>query len=989
MEKTKKESSGKMANTVTKVALSFLAFCFSNVKSCNRYLKTVDGWDNFSLGLRTEDWKVAQSVWFCDGKATVKKGIEGVDTELILQDTKVLAEMASLPPNEVLNLMLKNKMSSSGNMSNLQKFNMMISVLMKNKQIKQMAKQKSDARIIGQEIGKNEVDTLPAKKEFIKAKNVDKGVKFICDDPYLSKYSLADFPRLQKFLDIHFNETPAVCTERALILTNYFRENGFETKKDGTPWLPELRQGYAYKHLMENKKPIIRKDDLIAGTTTTKEIGVPLYPDASGTLFWGELLTVSERMLNPYAKLSEQDIDDLNANILPYWRSRNFREWVRDKYDNPLCQQLDERWAVTFLWKTVALSHTVIDYPKLLEKGLIGIIAEIKEEMAKSDNTQSKNDTLRAMILCYEGIIEYSRHLAKQCSQDALEEKDPARKKELEHLAAVVSHAPEYPAQTLDEAINAIWIFWVAIHMESTNAGFSIGRLDQFLQPYFEADMAKLSTEKEKKEYLKHAIEIIGCFYMRCTDHLPTIPDIGNYLFGGSSSDQAITVGGITPAGEDAVNDMTYIVLKVTEIVAIRDPNVNARYNNKKNSQTYLKRLCEVNVNTTATPSIHNDEMVMKSLEDFHYPAEDLNNWAATGCVEPTLSGKHLGHTNCMMFNMVAAIEMALFNGYHPLMRWHLGPKTGEADSFKNFEDFFTAFSTQLKFLLGLACQYNNYLGEAHSVLRPTPMMSAVIDGCIEKGLDCTKGGAKYNTSGIACIGLADIVDSLMAIKTLVYDQNKYTLKEVCEALKVNFVGDEPMRKEMLNSVPLFGSGSDEAIIMANRVTKFVKETLWEIKNFRNGRYTAGFWSMSNHVAFGTLTGALPSGRLAGKPFTPGLTPEAHASHSLLDNIKDVAKLNPKNMNNNIAFNVKVSPSAHDTHEQVVNHLYTYAKAYADLGGMQMQFNVVSSQTMRAAMKNPDAYRDLLVRISGYNAYFTTLNLDLQLELINRADYNI
>lgn len=318
-----------------------------------------------------------------------------------------------------------------------------------------------------------------------------------------------------------------------------------------------------------------------------------------------------------------------------------------------------------------------------------------------------------------------------------------------------------------------------------------------------------------------------------------------------------------------------------------------------------------------------------------------------------------------------------------------VGPKTGEAEDFKTFEDFYKAFCTQLDFLIGQACLYNNYLGEAHSVVRPTPMMSAMIEGCIEKGLDSTKGGSKYNSSGNACIGLADIVDSLMAIKYLVYEQKKYTLREICNAIKDNYEGHERMRQDLLKSVPLFGSGSQEAVDTANRVTEFVRDRMWERTNFRGGHYTAGFWSMSNHVAFGTLTGALPSGRLAYKPFTPGLTPEAHASSSLLDNIKDVAKLKPRNMNNNIAFNVKVSPSPSDTHSQVVKNLYTYAKAYADLGGMQMQFNVVSSDTMKAAMANPDQYKDLMVRISGYNAYFVTLNKDLQLELIERADYGI
>lgn len=979
-----------LANTITRTALKFMAFLFGNIPSLKKHLKSVDGWHNFSIGLKTEDNSVSQSLWFVEGKGKVKSGVEGAETTLIVKDTKVLIQLASLPPNEVMNLLLKKEMASIGNMATLQYFNYLISVILKNKQVKQMGKQIAEREAFGKSLADTSSYTKPSAKQFMHGIYVDKNVSYLTKDPYLSNYSLGDFPRLEKFLDIHFTQKPAICIERADLLTKFFRKNGFEKNVDGEPWVPVLRQGYAYKYLMENRKPIIRKDDLIAGTTTTKEIGVPLYPDGAACFFWAELQTVSKRMLNAYSDLDKDEIEMLNTDIFPYWKNRNFREWVRDNYNSPLCQKLDERWAVTFLWKTVAFSHTIVDYPKLLNIGLVGIIDEIKAELKKNKTAnKEKGDTLNAMILCYEGIIAYTENLAKQCKLDADFETNPSRKKELLHLCDVVSNSPQNPAQTLDEAINAIWIVWVAIHMESTNAGYSIGRLDQFLQPYFEADIKKCKTEEERNAYIKHAIEMVGCFYMRCTDHLPLIPDIGNYLFGGSSSDQAITLGGITPDGDDAVNDMTYIILKVTEILAIRDPNINARYNKNVNSEAYLKRLCEVNVNTTATPSIHNDTVVMESLKDFNYPIEHLRDWSATGCVEPTISGKHIGHTNCMMFNMVAALEMSMFNGYHPLMRWDLGPKTGEAESFKTFNDFYNAFCIQLKYLAELACQYNNLLGEAHSVLRPTPMMSALIEGCIEKGIDSTKGGALYNSSGNACIGLADIIDSLMAIKKLVYENKEYTLKDICQAVSANFEGYEVMRSKMLKSVPLFGSGSKEAVDLANKITKFVKDTMWEQTNFRGGHYTAGFWSMSNHVAFGTLTGALPSGRLAGKPFTPGLTPQAHASKSLLDNIKDVAKLEPQNMNNNIAFNVKVAPSPNDSHEKTVSNLYTYAKAYADLGGMQMQFNVVSSKTMREAMANPDAYRDLMVRISGYNAYFVTLNKDMQLELIERADYNI
>jgi len=983
-----------IANIATHILLRIMAFHFNFIPKFRKHLRSDEGWINFSMGLLTRTGTVEQAISFKDGKARVLWQVpDDVDVKLISMDNEVLKQMATLPPNEVLNLILKNKLIVDGNMGYAQLFNFFISLFMKDKQIRMLNEQKAQqARQMPDKPQKPISGDIPSKKgRNLKAKGLDPGVKFIKDDPYLARYSIDDFPRLKDFLEIHFTAMPAICHERPALLTEWFKENGFENDKAGNPLVPELRQAHAFKYLMESKKPIIRKNDLVAGTTTTKEIGVVLYPDAHGTMIWGELLTTPYRSLFPY-DISQETIETLHHKVFPYWAKRNFREWVRDRYDHPLCQSLDERFAVYFLWKTVALSHTIVDYPKLLRLGAKGIIREIKQELKKDESAdQQKRDTLNAMILCYEGMVAYAKNLSRQAAIEAEQETDRKRKAELNKLSQICERVPENPCKTLDEAVNAIWIYWVGVHMENTNAGFSLGRLDQWLQPYFARDMRRLKTKAQKGRYIKHALELIGCFYMRCTDHLPLIPDIGNYLFGGSSSDQAITLGGVTPDGKDAVCDDLHIPQGLTEMLCIRDPNMNARFNNEKNSDTYLKRLCEVNLNTTATPSIHNDEVVMTSLKEFNYPPEHLRDWAATGCVEPTLCGKHIGHTNCMMFNMVAALEMALFNGRHPLMRWDVGPKTGNIDNgdFKTFDAFFDAFCTQLDFLIDNSCKYNNMLGEAHSVLRPTPFISGLIQGCIEKGRDATKAGALHNTSGTACIGLADITDSLMAIKKLVYDEKKVTLSEIKRAVETNFAHNPKLHAMVLNKVPLFGSGNEEAVGMANRVTKFIHDRFGEHINFRGGKYTAGFWSMSNHVAFGTLTGALPSGRLAGKPFTPGLTPEAHASKNLLDNIRDVSRLEPTNMNNNIAFNVKVVPGAKDTHEKVVDNIYSYIKSYCDLGGMQMQFNVVSSDTLKDAMAHPENYRNLMVRISGYNAYFVTLNRDLQLELIARSEYSL
>jgi formate C-acetyltransferase len=262
-----------------------------------------------------------------------------------------------------------------------------------------------------------------------------------------------------------------------------------------------------------------------------------------------------------------------------------------------------------------------------------------------------------------------------------------------------------------------------------------------------------------------------------------------------------------------------------------------------------------------------------------------------------------------------------------------------------------------------------------------------LIQGTAESGRDVTEGGARYNSSGLGIVGLADVVDSLAAIKVLAWDQRRCSMDQLLRALDDDFVGHETLSAELTGRVPKFGSGDPLPGSIADEICAFVYQVLGEVEHYRGGRYVPGYWSMSNHVAFGLLSGALPSGRRHGRPFTPGVTPSPLAGSSLLDNFRQVAAMDPAKMPNNIAFNVKLTPGGADTRTEVVDRMTAYAKSYFDMGGMQLQFNAVSTQTMREAMDDPDAHRDLLVRISGYNAYFVTLNRDMQLELIERAEH--
>jgi formate C-acetyltransferase len=992
-------------NHLTHWTLRYIAAQLNLRPSFNKQLKNSDGWINFCIGMKTETGSMEQALIFQDGHVSVIKHIpSNADAVMRFINDEVLKEAAQITPNKLLRLILNNQIILDGNMAYLQAFNYFVSLIM-GKRYKKLMLRENQLEIKSREQQYAPQDPT-ISNELKERKNsrlsthiIDPGVKYL-DEPYLSKYSLDSFPQAKKLYELHTETQPEISSERPVLLTKWYREHGFEVDKEGNPWVPELRQGHAFKYLMENKKPVIREDSLIAGTICPEQVSVVIYPDTVGTMIWGELGSINDRLLAPY-KISDQTIKDLH-DIFPFWSKRTTRAWITKKHNYPFCQRIDERYVASFNFKTVSMSHTVPDLPRFVNDGTYAMIEEVQQgikaletqytsKLSKAEKAilTDKINTLESMKLCLEGLNIYAANLANEAKNLAVKETDPKRKQELNKLHQICQHVPMNPARTLDEAVNAAWISWIALIMENTNVSLSPGRLDQLFQPYFEKDMAQLTSKKERQNYVEHVIELISCYILRNAEHHAMVPDVSNYLFGGSQSQTAITVGGVTPKGEDAVNDMTYIFLKVTEILSINDPNMNARFKLGVNSDTYLKRLCEVNYITVATPSMHNDDAVIEAFKQNSDKIEDLRDWASTGCVEVTLSGKHMSHTGATSVNMVAGLELALNNGYHPLMNWHLGPKSGvvEKGDFKTFEEFFDAFAAQQKFIIDNTVQLNNMAGEAYSYLRPTPLLSTAIQGAVGNAKDVTKGGAQYNTSGTFNIGLSDVVDSLMVIKKLVFEEKKVSFSELKEAIGSNFENNPSLHAMVSRKVPRFGSGCDEAVEMANRVTSLIHGCYKAHKNFRGGDYTVGFWSVAQHVAYGSLSGALPSGRLAGKAFTPGLTPDTSASKSFLDNMRDVAKLDPKNMDNNIAFNVKLVPAANETRENIVNTMHAYVKTYFEQGGMQIQFNMVNSDVLKDAMAHPENYKNLLVRISGYNAYFVTLNKDMQTELIERAEY--
>lgn len=920
---------------------------------------------------------------FKDGKMRTGTGkLAKPGLVLVYRDKAILAKAIQYSPEDSLDMLLSGDLYYIGNLVALSKFSYLTTIIPRKVKRPVSPGFPSSTPISVEHARVKRVETIILNKQ------VD-AVRYL-PDPYLGEFSLEAFPSLVDMKDRLFSERPAICTERARNLTAFFREEGFELDASGAPWNPSLRQGLALKHVLATKEPRIFEGDMLPGSTTSKRLGVQLFPEFGATLIWPELHTVRSRRLNPY-EIDAADIDTLNHDVFPFWIDRNIREHTRKKYGNPISQRFDDHFVLYFMWKTQAISHTIPDWSSLFEKGISGIIASVRNARARANGDPGKVAFHDGVIAALEGVLLHASRLREEALRQAAVATDPRRSAELMEMARVLSVVPASPATTFREAITATWIAWVALHQENMNAGLSLGRLDQVLYPYFERDMHGAGTPEAKARVLREVIELVFSFYMKCGDHLPLVPNVGNKLFGGSSSDQALTLGGMTRDGQDAVNDLTYIFLKVTEMACVRDPNVNARFNVSCNSNEYLARLCEVNINTTATPSLHNDEVMIRSLVQRGFAIDDARDWAATGCVEPTIVGKHFGHTNCMLLNLVAPLEVLMNDGHHPIIHYPVSEGLTppfSSERYRTFDEVLAGYKAQLAFLIEKSVEINNMLGTAHQATHPTPLLSALIQGTVEAGRDVVDGGATYNSSGVALVALVDVIDSLLALKMVVFEWKKATLEQFKQAIDRNYSAPhDKVILEHVKRVPKFGSDDPGSNALAADLVAFMDETYGKARNYRGGRYMVGFWSMSNHTAFGKLSGALPSGRLAGKAFTPGITPSPGSSDQLLDNIKTVARIDGNRTPNNIAFNVKLVPGPGDAHAVSVDRFAAYAKSYFDLGGMQMQFNVVTSGMLRDAMKHPEQYRWLMVRISGYNAYFIELNEDMQRELIERMEF--
>ena len=791
-------------------------------------------------------------------------------------------------------------------------------------------------------------------------------------DIRLRDYSLDNLGPLRGLREQSLQAKAEVCIERAQFVTRYLRD--LSTSDEPM----ELRRAKAVKYFLLNKAPLFFDDSLLAGTTTSKPFGAPVYPELTGMAIWPELETMSTRAKNPQA-ISAEDADALNREIFPYWMERSVLERARKKCGNSYALRLFERLVFYIASKVGTISHTVPRYQLALEKGLNGIIAEAAERGQRA--TGSTAQFYEAVQIALQGILAYADSLSRGAAELARRETDPGRRANFAQMAEVCAHVPANPPRTFREAVNALWILQVGVHAENINMAISPGRVDQILYPYYARDRESGALT------IAEALELIGCFWLKLNDNTNLVPETAEELFGGAGTVPAVTLGGVDENGEDAVNDLTYLMLRATELLKTRDPSVNARYFSGVNPTGYRDRAAEVVAITKAVPAFFNDAAAIATLENQGIATRHARDYSVIGCVELAASGRSYDASSSIILNLVAALELALYNGKRPATGdEQIGPVTGDAASFTSFDQFWNAFATQLKWLIGQAVELNECLGWTHQEELPTPLLSGLFEGPMESGKDLIDGGAVYNSSGATHVGFADTLDSINAIEQAVFIDKRYTLGEILAALANDFQNAQELHAYLVSRTPKYGSGDPVSAKNAHNLLQLLYDIYQGYVNYRGGKYRPAFWTMTNHAGQGKLAGALPNGRRAGRVFASGITPVSQAASDLAACLLSVGSHDARLIPGGEAFNLKY-PAIEGPED--LQRFTGAIEAYMRAGGLQIQFNIMSYETLIDAKAHPERYPDLLVRVSGYSAYFRDLNDAMKDEIITRTAYDL
>jgi trans-4-hydroxy-L-proline dehydratase len=628
--------------------------------------------------------------------------------------------------------------------------------------------------------------------------------------------------------------------------------------------------------------------------------------------------------------------------------------------------------------------HLVPDYPKALRQGWKGIQAEAQAVVDDPHSSDEQRQLARAILICAEAVRLYMDRCVAELHRLEATESDPLRRAELEHMARICSHVPWNPPETFPEALQALWtIHMLLMAAESyPGPGISPGRVDQYLYPYYQRSIQDGMTREEATQWLE-------CWWIKHNYAYDYQGWIGTNQGINASFGQLITLGGLDQDGNDASNELTYLMLDVIEAINLLEPKPNIRLH-AKTPERLLIRIVEMLAGAQGAPFLINfDENAIAGLRWAGLPEERLWDYAPVGCLENTLCGDDRSGTVDLNLNLAKAVELALNNGRDLASGKQIGPQTGDPRTFTSFGQFFAAFKIQLNHLLEWIIRANNLADQGRASWEPVPYLSALVGGCLESGKDSNAGGAHYNFLTVEGIALATVADSLAAVKKLVFEEKVVSMEQLLAAIAANFEGHESLRQTLINKAPKYGNDDSAADEIAREVSRFWSEAAFRHTSPTGKRYRAGYLSWNYWIAYAPTTAATPDGRRRGQFLSNAVCPVNGADRKGPTSvIKSVGHLDLETIPNGASHTMSFSPSLlHNPEGQ--QKLMALLRAYGKVGGTCLQVNVIDAETLRQAQQHPDEYRNLLVRVTGYNAYFTGLGKEIQDEIIARESHAI
>lgn len=769
---------------------------------------------------------------------------------------------------------------------------------------------------------------------------------------------------------------PAICVERARLVTESYRQT------EGEPYI--LRRAKALKYLLEQMTIFIDQEELIVGNHASKPRCAPVFPEF-GMFDRKELDLMPVRKVDTL-QITEEDKEYLLNEIFPYWKTINTGERSKYYFDPRILEVLDSPYRVfNPLSRTRSgHGHYLPDVRMIVRFGFCRVETQIRQYMEQMDYCDpeyaEKMQFYQAALICIEGVKSFQLRFAALASQMAEQEKDDRRRRELELIAGVCNQVPYYPARNYHEAVQSYWFVMLIDYCHQNGSSISGGRIDQLFRPYYEREIQEGTLTREE------AREILEALWVKHSDVIKagTYSSVRNN--GGFSTACNVVVGGLDENGENAVCDFTYVCLDAEESVFNSEPNTSIRLSSK-NPDAYVKRVIEILVKKEGGKMpFFNDDLIIEALEKDGLTHEEALDYAIVGCVEPTGYGNTMGSTNAGFFNIAKCFELALFDGVCQMSGVQMGPKTGSLVDFASFDELLNAFRTQLDYFVSMLVCSLNCTEKLIGDYGPHIFSSLLLDGCLENGRDCTRGGAKYNYIGVQGVGIADVGDSLAAIKKLVYEEKRIDRRTLAEALQNDFRDQEVLRQILLNRAPKYGNDIDEADDMTAYVGRLYCDSVNCRTTVRGGRFRAGLFCLSSNTPLGRQVCALPSGRLSGTPLGDGGISPKHGmdTHGPTAAARSVAKVLHTQALNGVNYNMKFLPSVLKTEEDR-QKLVDLIRTYFDLGGMHIQFNILTREKLLDAQAHPDRHRSLVVRVAGYSAFFVELDKDIQDEIISRT----